>query len=175
MSVLLILVLVGASMPGVAPASSTSSPADTLLALTPQEVAGLRQGAGMGFARVAELSSFPGPRHVLDLAEELGLDSDQRRRTQDVFDAMAEQAGYLGAEIIARERELEQLFGSSHPDRDAVRDMSEEIGRLRGRLRYVHLVAHLQMPDILTPAQVAEYDRLRGYAASFEAPRTRHE
>ena len=42
-------------------------------ALAPSEVEDLRQGNGMGMALPAELNGYPGPRHVLDLAEELNL------------------------------------------------------------------------------------------------------
>jgi hypothetical protein len=40
-----------------------------------------------------------------------------------------------------------------------------EIEAVRGELRYVHLAAHLETPEILTPHQVATYNRLRGYGA----------
>lgn len=39
-------------------------------ALSPDEIAALRKGDGMGFAKAAELNGYPGPRHVLDLAAE---------------------------------------------------------------------------------------------------------
>ena len=37
--------------------------------------------------------------------------------------------------------------------------------QLRGRLRVVHLETHLAMVDILTPDQVKEYNKLRGYVS----------
>ena len=43
--------------------------------------------------------------------------------------------------------------------------MSETIGRLRGRLRATQLRYHLRTKAILTPHQVALYNRLRGYGA----------
>ena len=56
--------------------------------LTPDELAQLRNGEGMGFAKAAELNHFPGPRHVLDMAGELELTAEQRARTEEIFDAM---------------------------------------------------------------------------------------
>ena len=43
-----------------------------------------------------------------------------------------------------------------------------KIGGLRGRLRAVHLGYHLRMVDLLTPEQIAAYDRLRGYGQADE-------
>ena len=51
-------------------------------ALSPQEVADLRAGRGMGLALPAELNRYPGPMHVLELAEPLRLSPRQRRRME---------------------------------------------------------------------------------------------
>jgi hypothetical protein len=40
------------------------------------------------------------------------------------------------------------------------------IGRLQGQVRQVHLDAHIEQTALLTPAQIAKYNRLRGYEAS---------
>jgi hypothetical protein len=37
------------------------------------------------------------------------------------------------------------------------------IGEIQGRLRAVHLAAHLETRAILSAQQVAQYDKLRGY------------
>jgi hypothetical protein len=50
-------------------------------ALSKEEVNGYLSGDGMGFAKVAELNHHPGPRHVLELADQLQLSDEQRRRT----------------------------------------------------------------------------------------------
>ena len=39
-------------------------------------------GAGMGYAKAAELNSYPGPMHVLELADRLGLTPDQQTKTK---------------------------------------------------------------------------------------------
>jgi hypothetical protein len=49
----------------------------SIKALSDNEVRDLAEGRGMGLARAAELNSFPGPMHVLELANELGLSEAQ--------------------------------------------------------------------------------------------------
>ena len=49
-------------------------------ALSAEEVNQYRAGAGMGYARAAELNRYPGPMHVLELAGPLALTPDQRAR-----------------------------------------------------------------------------------------------
>ena len=43
-------------------------------ALTAEEQAALLDGQGAGFAKAAELNGYPGPKHVLELSAQLGLD-----------------------------------------------------------------------------------------------------
>src|SRR6516164_7416934 len=66
-------------------------------ALSDQQIADLRAGRGMGMALPAELNGYPGPAHVLELADKLELSSDQRSRVQSLFDAMKAEAVPLGA------------------------------------------------------------------------------
>lgn len=42
-------------------------------------------------------------------------------------------------------------------------DVTTQIGRTEARLRSLHLAAHIRTRRILSGAQVARYDRLRGY------------
>lgn len=42
-------------------------------ALSDQQIGDLRAGRGMGLALAAELNGYPGPLHVLEFAEKLGL------------------------------------------------------------------------------------------------------
>lgn len=39
----------------------------------------------MGFAKAAELNSYPGPKHVLDLGDRLKLTTQQRQQVQAIF------------------------------------------------------------------------------------------
>ncbi len=135
---------------------------DTVKTLTPDEVAGLLGGEGMGLARAAELNGYPGPRHVLDLADSLALTPDQVARTETVFRAMHDRAVELGRSIIDAEKALDAGFAGG-ADPAALERRVAELGRLRGELRWVHLRAHFDVAEILTMHQRHTYDRLRGY------------
>src|SRR5262245_27484738 len=88
-------------------------------ALSPEDIAGLLNGEGIGMAKAAELNGYPGPVHVLDLVGELGLTADQRQQIQAIFDRMSAAAKPLGAELVEREQLLDQAFakGEITPDR----------------------------------------------------------
>lgn len=133
-------------------------------ALSEQEIADLRSGAGMAMALPAELNGYPGPRHVLDLADALTLTSAQRATAERLMTEMRQRAMPLGEQVIEAEAALGRLFGGGTASPGAVTNATDRVARLRGELRSVHLVAHLGMRDALTPEQRAAYDRLRGYA-----------
>ena len=61
-------------------------------ALSEQQVADLGAGRGMGLALAAELNGYPGPSHVLELADRLELSADQRARIKGLFDSMKAEA-----------------------------------------------------------------------------------
>src|SRR5207248_6981751 len=81
----------------------------------------------------------------------------------DIHDRMRASARPLGAELIERERILDQLVAKHEITPDRLRAETAGISDIQGRLRAVHLAAHLEMRAILTPEQVAQYDKLRGY------------
>jgi len=60
--------------------------------IDPDTIEGYLTGAGLGFALPAELNGYPGPRHVLDLASDLELTSEQQEQIQSLFDEMESQA-----------------------------------------------------------------------------------
>lgn len=132
--------------------------------LSEQEVAELTMGKGMGMALPAELNGHPGPLHVLELADKLGLSPDQRHRTQTAMTRMRKRAIALGKDILNLEKALEAEFRAPHPKAERVESLTGEIGRLRGALRAVHLVAHLEMNRILDARQKISYAQHRGYA-----------
>jgi hypothetical protein len=53
--------------------------ARSIKTLSSEQVADLRAGRGMSLALAAELNGYPGPRHVLELGDQLGLTDQQRR------------------------------------------------------------------------------------------------
>ena len=142
-------------------------------ALSDEDLAALRKGEGMGMAKAAELSGYPGPAHVLQLAAQLGLTEAQRRDVQAIFDRMSAAAKPLGAELIERERALDQLFAKGDISADRLAAATAAIGELQGRLRTVHLAAHLETRALLNPDQIARYQQLRGYGDS-QAPVQHH-
>lgn len=134
-------------------------------ALSEKDIEDLLAGRGMGLAKAAELNGHPGPAHVLELADRLGLDPGQRTATQSLFDRMNAEARRLGTAIIDAERDLERGFAERRLDGENLREKLGKLAALQGGLRYVHLHAHLEQMAILTPDQVARYRALRGYAA----------
>jgi Spy/CpxP family protein refolding chaperone len=116
----------------------------------------------------AELNGYPGPRHVLELADELELTSDQQTQIQALFDDMLPQAIALGEQILSQEADLELAFRDGTIDEESLRDALGSIESLKAELRFVHLRTHLVTLEILTPHQVQLYNSLRGYAASTE-------
>jgi Spy/CpxP family protein refolding chaperone len=136
-------------------------------ALSEEEVAGLLAGRGMGLALAAELNGYPGPMHVLEHAEALRLAPAQRATAEGLRNRMAGEARTLGARIVALEEELDRLFAGGAADAARLAALAASIGALQGRLREVHLSAHIAMRDALDPEQRAAYARLRGYAAAL--------
>ena len=143
-------------------------------ALSVEETADLFAGRGMGAARAAELNHYPGPAHVLELREQLGLSAEQIHAVQEIFDRMSGAAKPLGAEIVAAEKHLDEAFGSGVIAADTVRGDTAAIADLQGKLRAVHLTAHLETRAVLRPEQIARYDILRGYAAGGTPPAHDH-
>ncbi|MFW6201152.1 MAG: Spy/CpxP family protein refolding chaperone [Gemmatimonadota bacterium] len=137
-------------------------------ALSADDVDALLAGEGMGFALTAELNGYPGPKHVLELADSLELTAEQRERTLAVMDAMAAEARELGARLVDAERSFDQAFAEQTIRADRVREAARAIGALRGELRAVHLAAHLSMMQILTRHQRHVYQELRGYGVAHD-------
>ena len=135
-------------------------------ALSADEISGYLGGGGMGFAMAAELNSYPGPKHVLELAFDLGLSAEQERRTREIFQSMRDRAAHLGQELVEREQALDTGFSEGRIDDDTLHSLLRELGELRGELRYAHLRAHLEMREVLTAAQIQAYDGLRGYGSA---------
>ncbi len=143
--------------------------ADLLDALGDLLLADLLAGRGAGMALPAELNRYPGPKHVLELADELGLSREQEAETRRLFERMRSEAVPLGEALVAKETELGWLFASGAADEDALRAIVTEAARLRGELRLAHLRYHLVMRRLLSPEQVAAYDAARGYSAGHGA------
>src|SRR4051812_39523929 len=53
--------------------------------LSAEDIAELRRGGGWGFAKAAELNGMPGPAHLLELKDQIGLTPDQVAAVQAIF------------------------------------------------------------------------------------------
>lgn len=151
-----------------APAAAQHSPyaghADReIKGLSAEEVEQLLAGEGMGLALPAELNGYPGPKHVLEMAEELELREEQLDAVSKAFDAMLREAIDLGFEIVRAERRLDALFAQGDATPEALRTALDRLGALRASLRYAHLAAHLETRALLTETQRRRYEELRGY------------
>lgn len=134
-------------------------------ALSQEQIADLKAGRGMGFALAAELNGYPGPLHVLEHADALGLSEAQRTAVQTLFDAMKAEAMPLGEKLIAQEAELDRQFAGKTITDTSLDQATQAIGATQGALRATHLKYHLATIKVLSPSQVEHYGMLRGYAA----------
>jgi Spy/CpxP family protein refolding chaperone len=139
-------------------------------ALSDQQVADLKAGRGMGLALAAELNGYPGPLHVLELAESLGLSETQRAKMQELFAAMKAEAVPLGEKLMAEEASLDRQFAGKTITEASLAASMQAIGITQAALRAGHLKYHLATAEALTPMQVQRYAELRGYSGSPQAP-----
>jgi hypothetical protein len=135
-------------------------------ALSHEQVADLKAGRGMGLALPAELNGYPGPVHVLELGDRLGLSGEQRARVRELHAAMKAETVPLGERLIAQETDLDQQFATKSATPASLQVTTAAIGETQGALRLAHLRYHLSTLDVLTPEQVRRYAELRGYHAS---------
>ena len=146
----------------------------SIKALSDQEMADYAAGKGMGFARAAELNGYPGPAHVLELADELTLSPLQRERTTALFRRMQTRASALGARLVDEERALDELFASKAISPESLARALRSIASLQSEIRATHLQAHLEQAEILSEAQTMEYAHLRGYDENSAPSRHKH-
>lgn len=134
--------------------------------LSPDDIAELRRGGGWGLAKAAELNGLPGPAHLLEMKDEIGLDAAQRAAIARLRDRMKAAAIEEGERLINLEQALETQFRDRTVTDESLRAALDDIAASRRNLRYIHLSAHLETPEILLPAQIRKYNELRGYAAA---------
>lgn len=137
----------------------------TIKALSDSQIADLKAGRGMGLALAAELNGYPGPLHVLELADKLGLSDEQRTRMQGFIDAMKQETIAIGEEVIAAEAALDRLFADKQVDAVSLAKATKTVAEAQGRLRAAHLRYHLDTRAALSPTQIEHYAQLQGYTA----------
>jgi Spy/CpxP family protein refolding chaperone len=143
-------------------------------ALSDSQIGDLQAGRGMSLALAAELNGYPGPLHVLELADKLGLSAEQRGKVQQLFDSMKGEAVSLGMKLIEQEAELDRQFSGRSITPERLKAMTAAIAATQGQLRETHLKYHLSTAALLHPQQIAQYAELRGYAGGH-APAGHHQ
>jgi hypothetical protein len=143
--------------------------------LSTEEVEQYLSGAGMGFAKAAELNRFPGPMHVLELSERLGLSAEQRESARRLMDRHKEEARLIGGKLVEAERVLDGLFASGAVGAQELANQVRVVAALQGDYRLSHLETHRQMRALLSPEQVDRYDQLRGYAGAGHGSGSGHQ
>ena len=144
-------------------------------ALSEQQVADLQAGRGMGLALAAELNGYPGPAHVLELADKLDLSADQRAKVQQLFASMKQEALPLGSKLIEQEAELDRQFAGQAITPASLKSATAAIAITQGELRETHLKYHLSTVALLTASQRQRYSELRGYGDHSVSPMHHHD
>jgi hypothetical protein len=133
--------------------------------LSDADLEDLRRGAGWGLALSAELNGVPGPAHLLELKDQIGLSTEQVAAIEAIFDAMQREAQEAGQRFIEAEAAIEAAFRAGDLGSEDLRAMIDASAAARAELRFIHLVRHLETPPLLTEGQIARYNELRGYGA----------
>jgi hypothetical protein len=144
-------------------------------ALSEQQVADLKAGRGMGLALPAELNGYPGPSHLLELADRLDLSSSQRDAIKQLFGSMKAEAVPVGERLIEQETKLDRQFANRTVTPDGLKIATSEIGATQAELRNTHLKYHLETVQILSDQQMHQYAMLRSYAGDEGDARHRHQ
>lgn len=140
-------------------------------ALSAEQIADLEAGRGMGLALAAELNGYPGPVHVIELADRLHLTGEQRTRMESLLASMKAETIPLGERLIEQEAELDKQFAERRISEASLVTATQAIGLTQAALRAAHLKYHLRTIEVLTPEQVQGYRGLRGYAEQGPAGR----
>lgn len=161
-----ITALIGSSLSDL---SNAQSPYVTQLdspvqGLSAQEVDDLLNGRGAGYARTAELNSYPGPRHVLDLKQQLSLSLEQEQQVEAIFRQMNTEAKQVGQDIVELEQQFSDTFAQGKVSEAEIEERTQRLALLYGQYRSVHLRPHLKVQQLLSSEQIAKYDELRGYS-----------
>lgn len=134
--------------------------------LSAEDVADLEAGAGWGLALPAELNGVPGPAHVLEAADAIGLTDDQRAAVTVIFERMRADAQEKGRAYMAAEAAVDALFRDGTATPQTIATATAEAGAALAALRTVHLAAHLETAPILSRHQHHLYAQARGYGGA---------
>lgn len=170
----IVLAAIAASSAAVAQTPYAGTQSRAIKALSGEQVADLTAGRGMGLALAAELNGYPGPSHVIEMADKLALTAEQRSQIETLFNSMKAEAMPIGAELIQREAALDRQFADRTVTPDSLRSATAAVAATQGALREAHLKYHLSTAALLTPEQIKTYVELRGYGAAMQHRPHRH-
>lgn len=132
--------------------------------LSAEDIAELKRGGGWGLAKAAELNGVPGPIHLLEMKNEIGLGESQRSAIGAIYRRMKSRAIHHGERLIELERRLESAFRNRIITDALLRASLADIAETKKELRYVHLAAHIETLKVLSEKQIRTYNALRGYS-----------
>lgn len=149
---------------GAAPSDYAGENTRLIKSLSEQDLQEIARGGGWGLARAAELNGIPGPTHLLELADHIGLTERQQNEIEAIRAQMQADAISAGERFVEAEQALDRAFQQEAPDEETLERLVVEAGKARADLRLVHLSAHLLTLPLLTETQVRRYSVLRGYS-----------
>ena len=135
----------------------------TIKSLSQQQIDGYLSAKGMGLAKAAELNSYPGPKHVLELSKELDLSKKQIAQTNKLYKRMKQEAIKYGKLVVENEKKIDLLFATKQVNEHNLSRILNTSAKLKAELRGVHLKIHIKQRKLLTPHQIERYNQLRGY------------
>ncbi len=115
----------------------------------------------MGLTDIVDINNYPGPKHVIDMSDQLALTKEQVIETKKLIDFVIHSTIDRGKEFLYAENELVNIFENGNIDENILRTKLDEIEKLRSEIRFIHLNTYLQMKQILTSYQINKYYELR--------------
>ena len=115
------LIVTGLALAALAPVSRSQAVPTAHHACLDEERQAIENGEGFGMALAADRNGYPGPKHILELREQLGLTPAQQAQAQQLFDRMRADALAAGRKLLDKESELERHFASGAADTARVR------------------------------------------------------
>ncbi|HEX6958970.1 MAG TPA: Spy/CpxP family protein refolding chaperone [Ferrovibrio sp.] len=137
------------------------APADA--AFDPSHVVSGAETVGQEDELTAERNLFPGPQTAIAMADQLGLDIEQKRQLYELQQRIDSESIALSRHILREERRLDRAFADGTVDIAHVDAITARIGELQARLRALRLRAHVATHDLLHPEQLLRFAALRGF------------
>ena len=137
-----------------------------IFTLSDEDIEELKNGRAWGLAKAAELNGAWGPRKVLELKNDLKLSSNQIRKIEDHYDKTKRLAIQQGIQLIELEGELNHYFNEGILTEPILRVLISRLVRIKSKLFFIHLSAHLKTQLILNTNQQSHYNKLRGVSSN---------